>query len=289
MSPTDDVRRADSRQVHGVRRLLSRKWWLGATGVIAAIGVLVPVGLWLTDRSPASTITTKHQINAHNGNCIIQGGSGNTCNVKQSSAPLQQGLPLTVAVRKDIGPCAHAWMVSRRSSSAPKPPLSNLNPEVWASWARAAGAVDAGRTDVFATIQAKPGDVVYVTGIQFNVSQRRPPIHGTLAAPPCAGPTYGRFVAVHLDPSPPRVFATSSDPKAIVGALPSALGLKVKPFTLPYKVTNSDGLVLILEAQVKKFDCVWSAEILWSSNGRNGSVRIDNNGRPFETTPFTYG
>jgi hypothetical protein len=289
MSPRDDVRRARSRQVHGFRQLLTRKWWLGATGVIAAIGVLVPVGLWLADRSPASTITTKNQINAHNGNCVILGGSGNSCDVKQSSAPLGPGSPLTVAITKDIGPCAHAWMVSRRSSSVPKPPLSNLTPEVWASWARAVGAVDAGRTDVTATIQAKPGDVVYITGIQFSVSQRRPPIHGTLAAPTCAGPTYGRFVAVHLDPSPPRVFATSSDPRALVGVAPGALGLKVKPFTLPYKVTNSDGLVLILEAQAKKFDCVWSAEILWSSNGRNGSVRIDNNGRPFETTPLIDG
>src|SRR5215472_7073868 len=107
MSPTDDSRRAPSRQVPGVRRLLSRKWWLGATGVIAAIGVLVPVGLWLTGGSPVSTITTKHQINAHNGNCIIQGGSENTCDVNQSSAPLQTGLPLTVAVRKDNGPCSH--------------------------------------------------------------------------------------------------------------------------------------------------------------------------------------
>ena len=288
MSPKDDVRRARSRQADGVRRLLSRKWWLGATGVIAAIGVLVPVGLWLTNRSPASTITTKHQINAHNGNCIIQGGSGNTCDVQQSSTPLQPGLPLTVAVRKDIGPCAHAWMV-RKSSSVPKPPLSNLNSEVWASWARAAGAVDAGRTDVTATIQAKPGDVVYITGFQFNVSQRRPPIHGTVAGPTCAGPTYGRFVAVHLDPNPPRIFATSSDPRAIVGAEPGALGLKVKPLTLQYKVTNSDGLVLILEAQAKKFDCVWSADILWSSDGRNGSVTIGNNGKPFETTPLIYG
>jgi len=288
MSPKDDVRRARSRQADGVRRLLSRKWWLGATGVIAAIGVLVPVGLWLTNRSPASTITTKHQINAHNGNCIIQGGSGNTCDVQQSSTPLQPGLPLTVAVRKDIGPCAHAWMV-RKSSSVPKPPLSNLNSEVWASWARAAGAVDAGRTDVTATIQAKPGDVVYITGFQFNVSQRRPPIHGTVAGPTCAGPTYGRFVAVHLDPNPPRIFATSSDPRAIVGAEPGALGLKVKPLTLPYKVTNSDGLVLILEAQAKKFDCVWSVDILWSSDGRNGSVTIGNNGKPFETTPLIYG
>jgi hypothetical protein len=281
MSPKDDIRREPGMPV---RRFLSRKWWLGATGVIAVIGVLVPVGLWVADRSPTSTTTTNHQIKARNGNCIIQGGIGNTCDINQSTAPPQPGSPLTVAVRKDIGPCGHAWMVGRRAPSSPKPPRTSLSPDVWESWAKASEAVDVRESDATATIQAKPGDVVYITGIQFDVSRRRPPIRGTLVAPPCGGPELGRFVAVDLDHRPPHVIGTSSDPKALVG--PYGPGEDFAPLKLPYKVTNSDGLVLILYGQVTKFDCVWTARILWSSDGRNGSVRIDDNGRPFETTPM---
>jgi hypothetical protein len=281
MSPKDDIRREPSKPM---RRFLSRKWWLGATGVIAAVGVLVPVGLWLAGGSPATTTSTSHQIKAHNGNCIIQGGIGNTCDINPSTAPPQPGSPLTVATRKDIGPCGHAWIEGRQAPSAPKPPLSSLAPNVWASWAKASGAVDARESDVTATIQAKPGTVVYITGIQFNVLQRKSPIRGTLAAPPCAGPEIGRFVDVDLDHRPPQVIGTSSDPNALVA--PNGPAEHLAPLKLPYKVTNSDGLVLILYGQVAKYDCVWTADILWSSNGRTGSVRIDDNGRPFETTPM---
>ena len=273
----------------GIRRFMSRKWWLGLSGVIAAVGVLLSLVIWLADRSTTSATATKHVITAHNGNCIIQGGTGNTCAVNPSNVARPSGLPstgspLTVAVRKNIGPCGNAWVYGRSPSLPKPPPATSASLGAWTSWAKAAGAVDASESSATVTIQASPGKVVYITGIQFNVLQRRPPLRGKVAAPACGGPQLGRFVDVELDRRPPRVIATSSDPKALVGAY--GPGENVAPLKLPYKVTYDDGLVLIIYGQVKKLDCIWSADILWSSGGRNGSFRIDNNGKPFETTPM---
>jgi hypothetical protein len=273
----------------GIRRFMSRKWWLGLSGVIAALGVLLSLGLWLADRSPTSATGTKHDITAHNGNCIIQGGSDNTCelnpsNAARPSALPSSGSPLTAAVRKNVGPCGHAWIVGKSPSLPKPPPASSDSPGAWVSWAQAARAVDASESSATVTIQARPGKVVYITGIEFKVLQRKAPIQGKIAAPACAGPQLGRYVDVELDRRPPRLIATSSDPTAMVGG--TAPGENYAPLKLPYKVTYDDGLVLIIYGQVKKLDCVWSADILWSSGGRNGSFQIDNNGKPFETTPM---
>lgn len=189
--------------------------------------------------------------------------------------------PLSVAVQDDIRPCGDEWMVNKPLSSIPRAP-SSLEPSAWAAWVKVARAVQVRETDAIATIQAKPGQAVFITGIRFDVLKRMPPMRGPVAAPPCGGPLLGRFVDVNLDKSPPQVVQTSSSPQAVVGAT----ALRQAPLRLPYEVSNSDGLVLILYGEVEKTYCIWKADIMWSSNGRSGTFVIDNNGEPFETTPY---
>jgi hypothetical protein len=194
-------------------------------------------------------------------------------------SPAQTSSPLTAAVQEDVGPCGHAWIVAKPRGAVPTPPTT-LTASAWTPWIRKAKAIETSYTDVIVTIQARPGQVVYLTGFEFDVSKRQPPLHGTTVAPACGGPVLGRFVSADLDSSPPRIIATSSDPTAVVG------GLNATPLKLPYEVTYRDGLVLILDAQVKKYDCTWSADIMWASGGRTGDLVIDENGAPFQTTPW---
>jgi hypothetical protein len=183
-----------------------------------------------------------------------------------------------IAVRKTDYPCEGGWVVRKPPSAIPRPPSSFSSD--WGAWVRVTGAADNGATRVTVTIQARPGQIAYITGIHFNVLKRRPPIRGTLVYMPCGGSVLGRFVDVDLDYKPPRIIGTSSDPNALVGQISNNFA----PLKLPYEISNIGGLVLIVYAQVKKCDCIWSADILWSSDGRNGSTRIDNHGTPFETT-----
>jgi hypothetical protein len=39
---------------------------------------------------------------------------------------------------------------------------------------------------------------------------------------------------------------------------------------------------------VEKYYCTWFADIMWSSDGKTGFIRIDNDGKPFETTPHGF-
>ncbi|MFI9819466.1 hypothetical protein ACIHFC_03160 [Streptomyces sp. NPDC052013] len=53
---------------------------------------------------------------------------------------------------------------------------------------------------------------------------------------------------------------------------------------LPYRVSAKDPEVLLVTARTGTCDCRWYLELDWSSQGRTGTVRIDDHGRPFRTT-----
>ena len=53
---------------------------------------------------------------------------------------------------------------------------------------------------------------------------------------------------------------------------------------LPYRVSAEDPEVLLIDARTRNCACSWYLELDWSSQGRTGTVRIDDHGRPFRTT-----
>lgn len=52
----------------------------------------------------------------------------------------------------------------------------------------------------------------------------------------------------------------------------------------PYRVSDRDPEVLLVTARTETCDCRWYLEVDWSSQGRTGTVRIDDEGRPFRTS-----
>ncbi|CAM5260401.1 Helix-turn-helix domain-containing protein OS=Streptomyces tendae OX=1932 GN=GUR47_06805 PE=4 SV=1 [Streptomyces tendae] len=53
---------------------------------------------------------------------------------------------------------------------------------------------------------------------------------------------------------------------------------------MPYRVSAKDPEVLLVTAGTSSCDCRWYLELDWSSQGRTGTVRIDDDGRPFRTS-----
>jgi hypothetical protein len=172
-------------------------------------------------------------------------------------------------------------MVRKPLSELPKTPTSD-NAD-WTPWVKAAGAVDAGLTRATVVIQGTSAWAVALTGIQFNV-KHGPAIRGLMVGPPCGGEAIGAYVEADLDQDPPRITASSSDPNATIGEIPN----RYKPLTLPYVVSGADPLVLIVQGDTQKYDCIWSVDIYWSSEGMKGTIHIDNNGTPFETSTSQY-
>ncbi|MEK8143775.1 hypothetical protein NKH18_22600 [Streptomyces sp. M10(2022)] len=56
---------------------------------------------------------------------------------------------------------------------------------------------------------------------------------------------------------------------------------------LPYRVSSSDVQVFNIDAHVEDHDVTWYLELEWSSGDRSGTVRIDDNGKPFHTSAIT--
>ena len=52
----------------------------------------------------------------------------------------------------------------------------------------------------------------------------------------------------------------------------------------PYQVSLREPEVLMLAASTEACTCDWYVDLDWSSQGRTGTVRIGDHGRPFRTT-----
>ena len=52
----------------------------------------------------------------------------------------------------------------------------------------------------------------------------------------------------------------------------------------PFKVSESDPQVLTVYAHAHTENVVWYLELDWSSGSRSGTIRIDDHGKPFQTS-----
>lgn len=59
---------------------------------------------------------------------------------------------------------------------------------------------------------------------------------------------------------------------------------RVPPKDFPFRVSSTDVEVFDLNAHVDGHDVSWYLELEWSSGGREGTLRIDDGGKPFRTS-----
>ncbi|MEV6014522.1 MULTISPECIES: helix-turn-helix domain-containing protein [unclassified Streptomyces] len=167
--------------------------------------------------------------------------------------------------------CDHDYVIDKAPSEVPPPPA----PQDAAPWARTQNAVHGAQTLMDVTVQGRTDTAVVLEALRVRVVGRSAPLKGTdyFTGQGCGGDLAPGTFKVDLDRNRP-----------IARPVASLEGGTTPARHLPYRVSAADPEVLTIDAQTEGCDCRWFLELDWSSQGRTGTVRIDDHGRPFRTT-----
>ncbi|MFJ2946348.1 helix-turn-helix domain-containing protein [Streptomyces sp. NPDC087226] len=168
--------------------------------------------------------------------------------------------------------CGHDYVIARPPDRVPPPPA----PQDAGTWAATQEAVHGGETLVELSVQGTSETAVVLTALRVRVAGRSGPVPGNAyaMAQGCGGALTPRYFDVDLDKDRPIA-------RAVAG---NDAGTPIPAVRMPYRVSVSDPEVLLVTARTAGCDCRWYLELDWSSRGRTGTVRIDDQGRPFRTS-----
>ncbi|MFI6810076.1 helix-turn-helix domain-containing protein [Streptomyces luteogriseus] len=168
--------------------------------------------------------------------------------------------------------CAHDYVITRPPGQVAPPPV----PQDAGTWAASQNAVHGGETLVELTVQGRTDTAVVLEALRVRVVGRTAPAQGNVYAMDrgCGGSITPRSFDVNLDKDRPIA-------RAVAG---SDAGTPIPAVSMPYRVSARDPEVLLVNARTQGCDCRWYLELDWSSQGRTGTVRIDDKGRPFRTS-----
>ncbi|MER6561835.1 hypothetical protein ABT300_29705 [Streptomyces sp. NPDC001027] len=189
-------------------------------------------------------------------------------------APANTGVPLAWTADSQVWAlgCGHDYVIDKPPAQVPPPPTEqDASP-----WASAQGAVHGRETNVEISVQGRSSTAVVLTALRVRVVGRAAPAPGTVYAMDqgCGGSLSKRFFAVDLDKDRPVAHSVAGNDA----------GTPIPAVSLPYRVSNKDPEVLLVTARTENCDCNWYLELDWSSQGRTGTVRVDDHGRPFRTS-----
>ncbi|MFI0509912.1 helix-turn-helix domain-containing protein [Streptomyces sp. WSLK1-5] len=197
---------------------------------------------------------------------------------KKSGGAGQQGTsvgtPLAWSANSQIweGGCGHDYVIDKPPSEVPPPPLV----QDAGIWAATQGAIHGRETKVQISVQGRSSTAVVLEALRVRITGRSSPAPGTAYAMDqgCGGGLTPRGFDVNLDIDRPVAHAVAGNDT----------GQTVPAVEFPYRVSATDPEVLLVSATTQTYDCSWYLELDWSSQGRTGTVRIDDHGRPFRTT-----
>ncbi|MDG4859877.1 helix-turn-helix domain-containing protein [Streptomyces sp. T-3] len=184
------------------------------------------------------------------------------------------GLPLTWSVNSQawkLG-CGHNYVIAKPPGQVPPPPA----PQDAAPWAATQSAVHGGETLVRLSVQGRSDTAVVLEALRVRVVGRTAPAEGNAYAMDqgCGGAITPRSFSVDLDKDRPIARSVAGNDS----------GTPIPAVRMPYRVSAKDPEVLLVTAKTSSCDCRWYLELDWSSQGREGTVRIDDDGRPFRTS-----
>ncbi|WP_326782245.1 helix-turn-helix domain-containing protein [Streptomyces longwoodensis] len=171
--------------------------------------------------------------------------------------------------------CDHDYVIDKPPSDVPPPPVE----QDAGLWAATQQAVHGRHTLVRITVQGRSATAVVLEALHVRVAGRDAPAAGNAYAmgQGCGGDLAPRRFAVDLDVD--RPVARPQDG--------SDVGRRLPAVRFPYRVSAADPEVLLVDATAQAHDTRWYLELDWSCQGRTGTVRIDDHGRPFRTTGIT--
>ncbi|MEU7069531.1 helix-turn-helix transcriptional regulator [Streptomyces narbonensis] len=186
--------------------------------------------------------------------------------------------PLTWTVGSHLwgNGCGHTYLAER----TPPPPPEAADAR---SWATAQGAVHGGETLVRVSVQGKSAAAVVLQALHVRVVERGAPLPWAAyrMGDGCGGAVTPRRFEVDLDR--PRPVARPVDGYDASGQE----GRTLPAVSFPYAVSAAEPEELLVSAAAAGCDCRWYLELEWSSEGRSGTVRITDEGRPFRTSSLT--
>ncbi|MFD6437819.1 helix-turn-helix domain-containing protein [Streptomyces venezuelae] len=199
-------------------------------------------------------------------------GPGATSAPRHGEKPA--GLPLTWTVNSQawkLG-CGHDYVIDKPPSQVPPPPA----PQDAAPWVATQKAVHGGETLVQLSVQGRSDTAVLLEALRVRVVGRGAPVKGNAYAMDlgCGGAVTPRYFDVNLDKDRPIARAVPGNDS----------GTPIPAVRMPYRVSAKDPEVLLVTGGTRTCDCRWYLELDWSSQGRKGTVRIDDDGRPFRTS-----
>jgi hypothetical protein len=168
--------------------------------------------------------------------------------------------------------CDHDYVITEPPRQVPPPPAAqDAGP-----WAAAQGAVHGRETNVRISVQGRSSTAVVLEALRVRVVGRAAPVQGNVYAMDqgCGGDISPRYFAVDLDQDRPVA-------RSVAGADSEHT---IPAVSMPYRVSAEDPEVLLVTARTENCDCDWYLELDWSSQGRTGTVRVDDHGRPFRTS-----
>ncbi|MBE4734976.1 helix-turn-helix domain-containing protein [Streptomyces caniscabiei] len=171
--------------------------------------------------------------------------------------------------------CDHDYVIDKPTARVPPPPLQQ-DAEAWAS---SQGAVHGRQTKVRISVQGRSSAAVVLEALHVRVVSRGAPVDGNAYSmgQGCGSDLTPRRFTVDLDEDRPA--ARPED-----GANGAEGGRVIPAVRFPLRVSAEDPEVLDVDATTQTYDARWYLELDWSSQGRAGTIRIDDHGRPFHTT-----
>jgi hypothetical protein len=164
-------------------------------------------------------------------------------------------------------PCGQHYLVDRRPAQVDPPPLERDAP----AWVAGSGAVSAGEQYITLTLQGSDKHTVVLKSLTVRTADKRAPLAWNDYAMGYPGVGCGAGV-------PTRSFSVALD--AARPAVAPAAGQR----NFPFKVSESQPEVFYIKADASAYDVSWYLELSWSSGSRHGTLKIDDNGKPFRTS-----
>ncbi|MDQ0836077.1 cytoskeletal protein RodZ [Streptomyces achromogenes] len=168
--------------------------------------------------------------------------------------------------------CDHDYVVNKPPAQVPPPPVE----QDAGVWAATQGAVHGRHTRVQISVQGRSSTAVVLKALHVRIVSRSTPAAGSAYAmgQGCGGDLAPRRLTVNLDAD--RPIARPKDGADSEHTIPAV--------HFPYRVSAEDPEVLLVDATTQTYDARWYLELDWSCQGRTGTIRIDDHGRPFHTT-----
>ncbi|ALV34550.1 helix-turn-helix transcriptional regulator [Streptomyces sp. CdTB01] len=160
--------------------------------------------------------------------------------------------------------CSQHYLVDRQPEQVPPPP----GEQDARGWVGALGGVPGGEQMLALTVQGTGKATVVLEALHVRVVDKSAPLawNDFTMGVGCGGGVRTAAFGVDLDAGRP------------------ALSPKNGERDFPYKVSESDPEVFYVFADARAHDVSWYLELDWSSGDRQGTVRVDDRGKPFRTS-----